>query len=321
MVKSRSGHKYYTLKKDVPVKYIASQSNPTGAKGVLLHNKKGYIDGKEGAYIIDYFGGHYYVDMENQFASYIYKIKDQDRGFITSLTKADEAPEHADWRDFMREIPFENMKHLKGYENFLNETSSRLNEAVEDVETRVVKFNINVNDDMGTIEDQVTLAIGPSSSDMFSIGDDIEKFTGLKLADAEAYDEKPTDAFVYGMNNMMNGGGDMFFWITGNRLAGDVAEAESWTALFDVFPHECIHLTKKLIIRQHAKNLGVSIDGEEWIKHDYGQGEYVWPSEGDHKDPMVIISEEDFAWVHGFVCKTLAPHFLELAKPFLPEIK
>lgn len=125
MVKPSRGHNYYVLNKDVPVKYIASQSNPTGATGVLLHNKKGYIDGKEGAYIIDYFGGHYYVDMENKFASYIYKLKDQDRGFSDALTEVDEAPEHADWRGFMREIPFEknnnNMKHLKGYNDFLNE--------------------------------------------------------------------------------------------------------------------------------------------------------------------------------------------------------
>ena len=210
------------------------------------------------------------------------------------------------------------MKYLPRFESFVNE---RLNEAAEGVETRIVKFNIEVNEDFGTIEDQVTLAMGPDSAGLFSIGDDIEKFTGLKLADAEAYDEKPTDAFIYGMNNMMNGGGDMYLWFTGNRLAGDVAETGSWTALFDVFPHECIHLTKKLIVRQHAKNLGLKIDGEEWIKHDYGQGEYVWPGEGDHEDPMVIVSEEDFAWTHGFVCKTLAPHFLELAKSYVPELK
>jgi len=212
------------------------------------------------------------------------------------------------------------MKYTKAYRDFLNEESQRLNEAAEGIETRIVKFDINVNDDFGTINDQVTLAIGPDSTGIFSIGDDIEKFTGLKLADAEAYDEKPTDAFIYGMNNMMNGGADMYLWVTGNRLAGDVAKTESWTAIFDVLPHECIHLTKKLIIRQHAKNLGLNLDGEEWIKHDYGQGEYVWPSEGDHKDPMVIVSEEDFAWVHGFVCKTLAPHFLELAKPYVPAL-
>lgn len=212
------------------------------------------------------------------------------------------------------------MKYVRHYKDFLNESKLRLNEAAEGVKTKIVKFNININDEMGTIDDQVTLAIGPDSTGIFSIGDDIEKFTGLKLADAEAYDEKPTDAFIYGMNNMMNGGGDMYLWFTGNRLAGDVAETGSWTALFDVFPHECVHLTKKLIVRQHAKNLGLSIDGEEWIKHDYGQGEYVWPSEGDHEDPMVIVSEEDFAWVHGFVCKTLAPHFLELAKPYVPAL-
>lgn len=125
MVRARGGHNYYVLNKDVPVKYIASQSNPTGATGVLLHNKKGYIDGREGAFIIDYFGGHYYVDMENQFASYIYKLKDQDREFRNALTKVDEAPEHADWRDFMREIPFEsnnsNMRYTKLYEEFVNE--------------------------------------------------------------------------------------------------------------------------------------------------------------------------------------------------------
>lgn len=125
LVKPGRGHNYYMLKKDVPVKYIVSQSNPTGATGVLLHNKKGYIDGKKGAYIIDYFGGHYYVDMKNQFASYIYGLKDQDRELRNSLVDAAMAPEHADWRDFMREIPFENnnndMKHLKGYEGFLNE--------------------------------------------------------------------------------------------------------------------------------------------------------------------------------------------------------
>jgi len=168
------------------------------------------------------------------------------------------------------------MKHINNYKNFLNETSSRLNEAAEGVETRIVKFNIEVNEDFGTIEDQVTLAIGPDSTGIFSIGDDIEKFTGLKLADAEAYDEKPTDAFIYGMNNMMNGGGEMYLWVTGNRLKGDAEKSGTWAAIMDIIPHECFHLTKKLVVRQHAKNLGLSLEGEEWIKHDYGQGEYVW---------------------------------------------
>lgn len=106
MVEPKWGHNYYQLNKDVPVKYIVSQSNPTGATGILFHNKEGYIKGKKGAYIIDYYGGHYYVDMKNKFATYIYKLNDQDRGFRDALTKVESAPAHADWKGFMRDIPF-----------------------------------------------------------------------------------------------------------------------------------------------------------------------------------------------------------------------
>lgn len=106
MVSPRRGHNYYRLKEETPVKYIESQSNPTGATGVLLHNKKGYISGKKGAYIIDYFGGHYYVDMEGKFASSIYDLKDQDRGFKDMLEPVDMAPEFSDWKSFVKEIPF-----------------------------------------------------------------------------------------------------------------------------------------------------------------------------------------------------------------------
>jgi len=105
LVSAASNHNYYTLKADCPVKYIESQSNPTGAKGVLLHNKEGYLDGQQGCYIIDYSGGHYYVDLDNQFASYIYKIKDQDRGFRDCLKPVNKAPEFSDWKDWLRKIP------------------------------------------------------------------------------------------------------------------------------------------------------------------------------------------------------------------------
>jgi hypothetical protein len=39
--------------------------------GVLLHNEYDTIKGKKGAYIIDYFGQHFYVDIKNKFASRI----------------------------------------------------------------------------------------------------------------------------------------------------------------------------------------------------------------------------------------------------------
>ena len=77
MVQPKRGHNYYQLTKDVPVRYVAYQTNPTGATGVMLHNSPGYLKGKKGAYIIDYYGGHYYVDMKAKFATSIYDLDDQ----------------------------------------------------------------------------------------------------------------------------------------------------------------------------------------------------------------------------------------------------
>src|SRR6056300_1912284 len=102
MVEPRRGHKYYQLIKDAPVKYIESQSNPTGATGVLLHNKDGYLKGKKGAYVIDYFGAHFYVDLKSKFATPIYGLKDQ-RELAKYIQPIGMAPEHNDWKKYVRE--------------------------------------------------------------------------------------------------------------------------------------------------------------------------------------------------------------------------
>ena len=111
MVAPRRGHNYYQLIKNAPVKYIESQSNPTGATGVLLHNKDGYIKGVRGAYIIDYFGAHFYVDLKSKFATSIYGLKDQ-RELRNAIQPVGMAPEHSDWKKYMREIPFRNESTL-----------------------------------------------------------------------------------------------------------------------------------------------------------------------------------------------------------------
>jgi len=102
MVEPRRGHNYYQLIKDAPVKYIESQSNPTGATGVLLHNKDGYLKGKKGAYVIDYFGAHFYVDLKSKFATPIYGLKDQ-RELAKYIQPIGMAPEHNDWKKYVRE--------------------------------------------------------------------------------------------------------------------------------------------------------------------------------------------------------------------------
>jgi len=111
MVEPRRGHAYYQLIKDAPVKYIESQSNPTGATGVLLHNKDGYLKGKKGAYVIDYFGAHFYVDLKSKFATSIYKLKDQ-RELAKYIQPIGMAPEHNDWKKYMRDIPFTNESNI-----------------------------------------------------------------------------------------------------------------------------------------------------------------------------------------------------------------
>ena len=107
MVEPRRGHEYYQLIKNAPVKYIESQSNPTGATGVLLHNKDGYIKGVKGAYIIDYFGAHFYVDLKSKFATPIYGLKDQ-RELRKAIQSVGMAPEHSDWKKYVKEIPLKN---------------------------------------------------------------------------------------------------------------------------------------------------------------------------------------------------------------------
>src|SRR6056300_948574 len=114
MVEPRRGHKYYQLIKDAPVKYIESQSNPTGATGVLLHNKDGYLKGKKGAYVIDYYDEHFYVDLKSKFATPIYELRDQ-RELVKYIQPVGMAPEYNDWKKYVRDIPFTNESVNEAY--------------------------------------------------------------------------------------------------------------------------------------------------------------------------------------------------------------
>src|SRR6056300_1967698 len=114
MVEPRRGHNYYQLIKDAPVKYIESQSNPTGATGVLLHNKDGYLKGKKGAYVIDYYDEHFYVDLKSKFATPIYELRDQ-RELVKYIQPVGMAPEYNDWKKYVRDIPFTNESVNEAY--------------------------------------------------------------------------------------------------------------------------------------------------------------------------------------------------------------
>ncbi len=106
MVTPKRGHNYYQLYRDTPIKYVSGHSG-IGLKvpGVLLHNEYDTIKGKEGAYIIDYFGAHFYVDMKNKFASRIAHPdnREQNKDLRKNMGRTALAPEHKDWKKYMNE--------------------------------------------------------------------------------------------------------------------------------------------------------------------------------------------------------------------------
>jgi len=143
MVEPRRGHNYYQLIKDAPVKYIKSQSNPLGATGVLLHNKDGYFKGKKGAYVIDYYDEHFYVDLKSKFATPIYELKDQ-RELVKYIQPIGMAPEYNDWKKYVRDIPFTNESVNEGIEPQIKKIAYYTGTRPEAVEDFVSKHGLNI---------------------------------------------------------------------------------------------------------------------------------------------------------------------------------
>lgn len=218
------------------------------------------------------------------------------------------------------------MKHIKTFEGF-----SSVNEAEIPVRTvrKVVKvaFDIDWNENIGKVEDEFTLAFSSDSTGVFSLGRDVEKYCGISEADVKrdvaAGKEKPEDALIYGLCNIMNGGADIYFWNNGMRLSGAAAQNGIWPAVIEQISHECNHLTRLILTRAIAKKKGVNIENGEWITFDYGSGEYFWPASGDvddKKNPLVLIDEEAHATALGLVAQTVTPHFLEMASAYIPQL-
>ena len=100
------GHHYYTLTKDTPIKFISGHYGiGLEVPGVLLHNEYSTFKGKKGAYIIDYYGAHFYVDLKNKFASKIANPRDyeQNRDLMKNIKSVDKTPQFADWKKYMKE--------------------------------------------------------------------------------------------------------------------------------------------------------------------------------------------------------------------------
>jgi len=137
MVSPKNGHQFFQLTKDTPIKFIKSQSG-MNVPGVLLHNKDGFIKGKKDAYLIDYFGAAFYVDLKNKFASKIYPMKDQtDLRYNSNFKETDKAPEMSDWKQFLKESVNESDGvYFKSYTH-----------AIEAAEAAALKKGYTIDDD------------------------------------------------------------------------------------------------------------------------------------------------------------------------------
>jgi hypothetical protein len=176
-----------------------------------------------------------------------------------------------------------------------------------------------------TIKDHVIMAFSENSKGVFSIGKDVEKFTGLKEKEAAEYKETPQDAYIFGLVNTFNGGNGLFFFNNGTRLAGAAEGSNTMLAVMEQLQHEAgIHLAHQLLVRATAHELGVDTASEDWIKHDYGSGEYMWPAIGDINDknnPIVRIDGESYAMFSGLLCAMLMEGFFEMASKYMPELE
>lgn len=172
-----------------------------------------------------------------------------------------------------------------------------------------------------TIEDSFIMSMSSNSSDVFSLGRDIEKYTGLNLQYSISHPDTPDNAYIFGLCNFMNNGKDVFFWTNGRRLAGESRKCSSTIAIMEHLTHEVgVHLSRQLLVRHIAKENGLSLDNEDYLQYDYGFGKGVWPPISDD-NLKNTIDEETFATFSGALIRVVADNFISLSYKFIYDGK
>ena len=118
MVKPARGHEFFQLTKDVELDYISGHSG-IGLKvpGVHLHNVVSQFKGKKGAYIINYFGRHAYVDMKKRQQMDILPIGNKYQKKLrwnSNYKTVDMAPDYSDWKNFKKPVKENVVKNHDG---------------------------------------------------------------------------------------------------------------------------------------------------------------------------------------------------------------
>ena len=183
-------------------------------------------------------------------------------------------------------------------------------EISEEIQVEVIPISFDISsvspqiESFGEIKQDITLAMSSNSSDLFGLGEDIEKFSGLSNPEAEAYEETPTDAYVYGLVQPMNGGNDMYFFTTGTRLSGAAEDLGVWPAVIEQLSHEGLHLTR-MILTKHLS------ETDNWVEDE-------WPSIGEQENDK--LEEEVVTTSLGLILDQITEPFLEMAEKYIPEL-
>ena len=193
--------------------------------------------------------------------------------------------------------------NLKGTMTFRNWTDS-LNEANTTPELQKEKVNISFELFDGTkISEDITLAMSLNSQGLFELGDNIEKYSGLTLKDAQEFNETPDDAYIYGLVNTMNDGQDIFFWTNGTRLVGNAKRIGTQTAIIEQLAHEGLHLTRAILAK--------SLMGDKFPTEE-------WPSIGEQDNDR--IEEEQLTTALSHVLEKISAPFIKMASKYIPDL-
>jgi len=149
--------------------------------------------------------------------------------------------------------------------------------------------------DLGTINVRFTMAMAKDSASVFSLGRDIEKSTGLSMADAKRYNEDEDDAYIMGLVNTMNDYKDIFFFTNATRIKGNTKKYGFEDAKFEQVLHEVFHLSRALLSK-HILN-----GARNWAQ-------MKWPSIGEDSE----ISEESFADFQGQIGMLIGNDFTKM---------
>ena len=142
------------------------------------------------------------------------------------------------------------------------------------------------------------LAVGKTWRDVFKLGADVEKFSGLSLAEGEKY--KGSGSYIFSLCNIMDGGKEVFFFTDGSRMKEWIKQKQAkygkdvgeGMAMTERLAYEFIHLARLCI----AKELLWPEYKERWV-------EVKWPEVGEEdeedEDDDIYISESSLVEVVG----------------------